>query len=294
MDSGGPAAGGRRTDARPDSGDRSGRDARRKAVQGGARRHREGARGRRRHRDLLFAAARDRPRRSSTGSQGSARRSATGTTSSATSAPTSRSTRSRRPSRCGGRAADIDQIVPMPDPRPEARPGRRPAPAPGAATPRSEPVHADAGHGAAQFVNAHPTWDGRGVTIGIVDTGIVARPSEPAHDEHRRAQDHRLGHRHRPASPTTTRRGSTCRPGQRRDRSRRNGNDLHRARGGLVPHRPLQRARPAARRRGRQRRQPRRQPRRHRAASSPCSGTPRRTRSGGTRTRTVRSPTRPR
>jgi hypothetical protein len=25
---------------------------------------------------------------------------------------------------------------------------------------------------AAQFVNAHPTWDGRGVTIGIVDTGV--------------------------------------------------------------------------------------------------------------------------
>ena len=26
--------------------------------------------------------------------------------------------------------------------------------------------------GAAQFLDAHPTWDGRGVTIGIVDTGV--------------------------------------------------------------------------------------------------------------------------
>ena len=26
--------------------------------------------------------------------------------------------------------------------------------------------------GAAQFVNAHPSWDGRGVTIGILDTGV--------------------------------------------------------------------------------------------------------------------------
>ena len=26
--------------------------------------------------------------------------------------------------------------------------------------------------GAAQFVQPHPTWDGRGVTVGIVDTGV--------------------------------------------------------------------------------------------------------------------------
>ena len=26
--------------------------------------------------------------------------------------------------------------------------------------------------GAAQFVNQHPTWDGRGVTVGIVDLGV--------------------------------------------------------------------------------------------------------------------------
>ena len=51
--------------------------------------------------------------------------------------------------------------------------------------------------GAAQFVDANPTWDGRGVTIGIVDTRRLARPSEPADDEHRRAQDRRLGDGHR-------------------------------------------------------------------------------------------------
>ena len=34
--------------------------------------------------------------------------------------------------------------------------------------------------GAAQFTAANPTWDGRGVTIGIVDTGVTLdHPSLP-------------------------------------------------------------------------------------------------------------------
>jgi len=46
-----------------------------------------------------------------------------------------------------------------------------PQPAPGAATPRVNPYMPTQDTKAAQFVDAHPTWDGRGVTIGIVDTG---------------------------------------------------------------------------------------------------------------------------
>ena len=48
------------------------------------------------------------------------------------------------------------------------------------------------------FRKAHPTWDGRGVTIGILDSGVDL--DHPALADHldRRAQDRRLGDRHRP------------------------------------------------------------------------------------------------
>lgn len=69
-------------------------------------------------------------------------------------------------------ASDIDTVVPLPDPRPENISPVLAQPAPGAATPRVNPYMPTKDTGAAQFVNANPTWDGRGVTIGIVDTGI--------------------------------------------------------------------------------------------------------------------------
>jgi hypothetical protein len=69
-------------------------------------------------------------------------------------------------------AADVDQIIPLPDPRPEGISPVQAQPPPGAATPRVNPYMPTQDTKAAQFVNAHPTWDGRGVTIGIVDTGI--------------------------------------------------------------------------------------------------------------------------
>ena len=72
----------------------------------------------------------------------------------------------------GVAAADVDTTVPLPDPRPEGASPVEPQPAPGAATPRVNPYMPTQDTKAAQFVNAHPTWDGRGVTIGIVDTGI--------------------------------------------------------------------------------------------------------------------------
>jgi hypothetical protein len=69
-------------------------------------------------------------------------------------------------------AVDVDQTIPLPDPRPEGVSPVLPQPPPGAATPRANPYMPTQDTKAAQFVNAHPTWDGRGVTIGIVDTGI--------------------------------------------------------------------------------------------------------------------------
>ena len=69
-------------------------------------------------------------------------------------------------------ASDVDSVIPLPDPRPEAISPVEPQPPPGATTPRVNPYMPTQDTGAAQFVNAHPTWDGRGMTIGIVDTGI--------------------------------------------------------------------------------------------------------------------------
>jgi Subtilase family/Bacterial pre-peptidase C-terminal domain len=72
----------------------------------------------------------------------------------------------------GVEAADVDEIIPLPDPRPEAGGFNVANTAPGASTPRSNPYMPIRDTGAASFLAAHPTWDGRGVTIGIVDTGI--------------------------------------------------------------------------------------------------------------------------
>jgi subtilase family protein/pre-peptidase len=72
-------------------------------------------------------------------------------------------------------SVDVDETVPLPDPRPdpEASAGINPQPAPGAATPRNNAYLPIGDTGAAQFTAAHPTWDGRGVTIGVVDLGIT-------------------------------------------------------------------------------------------------------------------------
>ena len=67
---------------------------------------------------------------------------------------------------------DLDEIIPLEDPRPEGAVNPTPQTPPTAATPRVNPYMPTGDTGAAQFVTANPTWDGRGVTIGIVDTGI--------------------------------------------------------------------------------------------------------------------------
>jgi len=72
----------------------------------------------------------------------------------------------------GVQAVDVDEVIPLDDPRPEGSTNPTPQPAPGAGTLAVNPYLPTGDTGAAQFVAAHPTWDGRGTTIGIVDTGI--------------------------------------------------------------------------------------------------------------------------
>ena len=69
-------------------------------------------------------------------------------------------------------AADVDEIIPLELPKPEldASPDAVPAPPDGA--PAQNPYMPTQDIGAPQFVAAHPTWDGRGVVIGQLDTGV--------------------------------------------------------------------------------------------------------------------------
>ena len=72
----------------------------------------------------------------------------------------------------GVQAADIDEIIPLDDPRPDGQVAPTPQPAPGSGTPNVNPYMPTGDTGAAQFVAAHPTWDGRNTVIGILDTGV--------------------------------------------------------------------------------------------------------------------------
>jgi subtilisin family serine protease len=76
-------------------------------------------------------------------------------------------------SKLGGiQAINVDALVPLPDPHPDGAVVPTPQPAPGAGTPRSNAYMPTRDTGAAQFVQSHPSWDGRGVTVGILDTGV--------------------------------------------------------------------------------------------------------------------------
>ncbi|HEX6985371.1 MAG TPA: hypothetical protein VF170_08335, partial [Planctomycetaceae bacterium] len=74
----------------------------------------------------------------------------------------------------GVKGFELDKVIPIPDirPAPDGIAGITPQPAPDASTPRANPYMPTQDTGAAQFVADHPTWDGRGVTIGFVDTGM--------------------------------------------------------------------------------------------------------------------------
>ena len=76
-------------------------------------------------------------------------------------------------------AADLDEVVPLEDPSPGADGDGTdgatvptPGPAPSDATPQANPYMPIQDTKADDFQTAHPTWDGRGTTIAIVDSGI--------------------------------------------------------------------------------------------------------------------------
>ncbi len=72
----------------------------------------------------------------------------------------------------GVQAVEIDETIPLPDPRPDGAVAPTPQPPPGPGTPANNPYMPIGDTGAAQFVAAHPAFDGRGVTVGIIDTGV--------------------------------------------------------------------------------------------------------------------------
>ena len=72
----------------------------------------------------------------------------------------------------GVQALDLDEVIPLEDPRPTGQMNPTPQVPPGAATARSNPYMPVQDTNSDDFTAANPTWDGRGVTIGIVDTGV--------------------------------------------------------------------------------------------------------------------------
>ena len=71
------------------------------------------------------------------------------------------------------RSLDVNEIIPLEDPQPGSAVGVIPQPAPDASTPNNNPYMPIGDTGASQFMATHPTWDGRGVTIGILDLGVT-------------------------------------------------------------------------------------------------------------------------
>lgn len=74
----------------------------------------------------------------------------------------------------GIEAVSLDEIIPLEDPRPDPN-GQAPVTPqtpPSASTPNNNAYMPIGDTGASQFVAAHPTWDGRGVTVGVMDTGV--------------------------------------------------------------------------------------------------------------------------
>ncbi|HEY0604699.1 MAG TPA: S8 family serine peptidase, partial [Herpetosiphonaceae bacterium] len=72
----------------------------------------------------------------------------------------------------GVQALDVDEIIPLYDPRPEGSSPATPQTPPSASTPKINAYMPIGDTGAAQFTASNANWDGRGVTVGIMDTGI--------------------------------------------------------------------------------------------------------------------------
>ncbi|MFI1093816.1 S8 family serine peptidase [Streptomyces sp. NPDC020917] len=74
-------------------------------------------------------------------------------------------------------AIDLGETYQLSDPSPVTARDRQAgkgdaAAAPGPGTPADNPYLPTADTGAVDFVKQHPSWDGRGVTVGILDTGV--------------------------------------------------------------------------------------------------------------------------
>ena len=71
---------------------------------------------------------------------------------------------------------DLNESIPLEDPRPDAAKRGQEAvaayPAPGPSTPADNPYLPTNETGSVNFKANHPEWDGRGTTIGILDSGI--------------------------------------------------------------------------------------------------------------------------
>lgn len=73
----------------------------------------------------------------------------------------------------GIRVVSLDEIIPLDDPAPEAVDDSVLIDPPGPTTPNENAYMPTRDTGAAQFVAANPNWDGRGVVVGILDTGVT-------------------------------------------------------------------------------------------------------------------------
>ncbi len=71
-------------------------------------------------------------------------------------------------------AVDLNESVPLPDPSVTGAGGGAvtAVSGPGPATPNDNPYLPTRDTGSVDFTAAHPEWDGRGVTIGILDSGV--------------------------------------------------------------------------------------------------------------------------
>src|SRR5258707_1179905 len=73
----------------------------------------------------------------------------------------------------GIQAANLDAVLHVPNPKPEQTETGIEVNPPDESTAPLNPYMPTRDTGAAQFVAAHPQFDGRDVTIGVVDTGIT-------------------------------------------------------------------------------------------------------------------------
>ena len=75
-------------------------------------------------------------------------------------------------------AADLDEVIPLPDVEPKGSAAVAATDGPGSSTPDDNPYMPTNETGAVAFKRAHKAWDGRGVTIGVLDTGVdLAHPA---------------------------------------------------------------------------------------------------------------------